>query len=91
MCAYAAGCMLHLDGKKGTLRAVKGEIMIHSLLNIGTIGGADGPTAVFVTMGDWENILEALNIMGKGMLGIFVVIGLIAIIMALLTKLGNNK
>ncbi|RKJ38571.1 sodium pump decarboxylase gamma subunit [Acutalibacter sp. 1XD8-33] len=37
------------------------------------------------------DIVEALGIMGKGMLGIFVVIGLIAIIVSLLTKLGSQK
>lgn len=60
--------------------------------SIGVIGGADGPTAVFVTDNPeyMKNIMEALGIMGKGMLGIFVVIGLIAIIVALLTKAGNK-
>lgn len=58
--------------------------------SIGIIGGADGPTAVFVTSSLDPNVTEALNIMGKGMLGIFVVIGLIAIIVALLTKAGNK-
>ncbi|MCI9258180.1 MAG: sodium pump decarboxylase gamma subunit [Acutalibacter sp.] len=37
-----------------------------------------------------DAILQALNIMGKGMLGIFVVIGLIAVIMTLLAKVGNK-
>ena len=60
--------------------------------SIGIIGGADGPTAVFVTSGiNMDNINQALNIMGKGMLGIFVVIGLIAVIVALLTKVGNRR
>ncbi len=67
--------------------------MLHQLLNasIGVIGGADGPTEVFVTMGNMDAVLQALNIMGKGMLGIFVVIGAIALIVALLTKVGNQK
>ena len=69
--------------------------MIQHILNaassIGVIGGADGPTAVFVTSGLNPNVTEALGIMGKGMLGIFVVIGLIAIIVALLTKAGSGK
>ncbi len=67
--------------------------MLHQLLNasIGVIGGADGPTEVFVTMGNKDAVLQALNIMGKGMLGIFVVIGAIALIVALLTKVGNQK
>lgn len=64
--------------------------MIQQLLSsVGVIGGADGPTAVFVT-GD-PDLFQALDIMGKGMLGIFVVIGLIAIIMTLLARIGNNK
>ncbi|NBK78945.1 sodium pump decarboxylase gamma subunit [bacterium D16-76] len=37
-----------------------------------------------------HNITEALGIMGKGMLGIFVVIGLIALIVMALTKVGNK-
>lgn len=68
--------------------------MLHELLNasIGVIGGADGPTAVFVTTGlNMDNVNQALNIMGKGMLGIFVVIGLIAIIVTALSRLGNNR
>ena len=69
--------------------------MIQHILasSIGVIGGADGPTAVFVTENPeyMHNITEALGIMGKGMLGIFVVIGLIALIVMALTKVGNNK
>ena len=58
--------------------------------SVGVIGGADGPTAVFVTSGLDPDVIEALGIMGKGMLGIFVVIGIIALIVALLTKAGNK-
>jgi Na+-transporting methylmalonyl-CoA/oxaloacetate decarboxylase beta subunit len=67
--------------------------MLHQLLNssIGVIGGADGPTAVFVTGPNMDNVNQALDIMGKGMLGIFVVIGLIAIIVTVLSRLGNNR
>lgn len=68
--------------------------MLQHLWNasIGLIGGADGPTAVFVTTGlNMDNVNQALNIMGKGMLGIFVVIGLIAIIVTVLSRLGNNR
>ena len=36
-------------------------------------------------------IMEALGIMGKGMLGIFVVIGVIALIVYALTKLSSSK
>ncbi|WP_242964882.1 hypothetical protein [Scatolibacter rhodanostii] len=38
-----------------------------------------------------ENLMAALAIMGKGMLGIFVVIGLLAVIVYILTKFGNRK
>ena len=38
-----------------------------------------------------QNVMEALGIMGKGMLGIFVVIGLIAVIVAVLTKVGSKR
>lgn len=67
--------------------------MLRELLNasIGVIGGADGPTAVFVTGLNMDNVNQALSIMGKGMLGIFVVIGLIAIIVTVLSRLGNNR
>lgn len=61
------------------------------VLSVGIIGGADGPTEVFVAFPNMENVTEALNIMGKGMLGIFVVIGLIAVIVAALGRLGNNR
>lgn len=68
--------------------------MIQHILasSIGVIGGADGPTAVFVTENPeyMHNITEALGIMGKGMLGIFVVIGLIALIVMALTKVGSK-
>ena len=66
--------------------------MLHQLLNvsIGIIGGADGPTQVFAALDNMDAILQALNIMGKGMLGIFVVIGLIAVIMTLLAKVGTQ-
>lgn len=39
---------------------------------------------------DMQLVLACLGIMGKGMLGIFVVIGIIALIVALLTKAGNK-
>lgn len=38
----------------------------------------------------YANMMEALGIMGKGMLGIFVVMVLIALIVFCLTRLGNN-
>ena len=37
-----------------------------------------------------ENLMQALEMLGQGMLGIFVVIGLIAVIMTLLAKVGNK-
>lgn len=36
------------------------------------------------------NMLMAFGIMWKGMVGIFVVIGLLALVVYLLTKLGNK-
>lgn len=38
-----------------------------------------------------ENVTTALGMMGKGMLGIFVVIGIIAIIVAILTRISGSK
>ncbi len=70
-----------------------GKRMLHQIVasSIGVIGGADGPTAVFVTAKPgMENVMEALGIMGKGMLGIFAVVGLIALIVLALTKAGNK-
>lgn len=64
--------------------------ILASASSIGVIGGADGPTAVFVTSGLDPNLREALGIMGKGMLGIFVVIGIIALLVAILTRAGNK-
>ena len=68
--------------------------MIQHLLaaasSIGVIGGADGPTPGFLTSGPNPHITEALGIMGKGMLGIFVVIGIIALIVLALTKAGSK-
>jgi len=66
------------------------KFFLDAASSIGIIGGADGPTEIFVAE-NWDNVRQALGIMGKGMLGIFVVIGLIAIIVALLTKAGNNR
>ncbi len=60
--------------------------------SIGIIGGADGPTVTFISSGiNMDNVLQALGIMGKGMLGIFVVMILIALIVVLMTKIGNRK
>lgn len=38
-----------------------------------------------------ENIYQALAMMGQGMLGIFVVLGIIALLVALMQKLDNRK
>ena len=38
-----------------------------------------------------ENITQALEMMGQGMLGIFVVLGVIAILVALMQKMDNRK
>ncbi len=38
----------------------------------------------------YANLMEALGIMGKGMLGIFVVMILIALIVFFMTRLGNK-
>ncbi len=39
----------------------------------------------------YANLMEALGIMGKGMLGIFVVMVLIALIVYAMTRLGNRE
>jgi Na+-transporting methylmalonyl-CoA/oxaloacetate decarboxylase gamma subunit len=38
-----------------------------------------------------ETIMQALELMGQGMLGIFVVLGLIALLVALMQKFDNRK
>jgi hypothetical protein len=38
-----------------------------------------------------ENVRQALEMMGQGMLGIFVVLGLIAILVAVMQKIDNKK
>ncbi len=50
--------------------------------SIGIIGGADGPTAVFVTgvVTGGDDVLNALSLGARGMAGIFVVMTLIALI-----------
>ena len=40
---------------------------------------------------NWTNIEQALEMMGQGMLGIFVVLGAIALLVALMQKLDNRK
>lgn len=38
-----------------------------------------------------ENLIGALEMLGQGMLGIFVVLGLIALLVVLMGKLGGKK
>lgn len=38
-----------------------------------------------------ENLIGALEMLGQGMLGIFVVLGLIALLVVLMGKLGGGK
>ena len=59
----------------------------------GVIGGADGPAAIFTTetVGVAENMAGAVQILGQGMASIFVVLGLIAVVVAVLKKLDNKK
>lgn len=38
-----------------------------------------------------ENLIQALEMLGQGMLGIFVVLGIIALLVVLMGKLGGGK
>ena len=38
-----------------------------------------------------ENLIQALEMLGQGMLGIFVVLGIIALLVVLMGKLGGKK
>ncbi|MEY8404318.1 hypothetical protein AALA54_13460 [Oscillospiraceae bacterium 44-34] len=38
-----------------------------------------------------ENLIGALEMLGQGMLGIFVVLGIIALLVVLMGKLGGGK
>ena len=38
-----------------------------------------------------ENLIQALEMLGQGMLGIFVVLGIIALLVVLMQKLGGMK
>ena len=40
---------------------------------------------------NFENIEQALEMLAQGMLGIFVVLGMIALLVALMQKLDNRK
>ena len=38
-----------------------------------------------------ENLIQAFEMLGQGMLGIFVVLGIIALLVVLMGKLGGGK
>ncbi len=66
--------------------------------SLGVIGGADGPTEIIVsetaTEGlkfTTENLGEALLCSLAGMVGIFIVVGIIILSVAVLNKAGNKK
>ena len=69
--------------------------------SVGIIGGADGPTAIIVAEGAEEaeeteeegplSIGEATLYMLKGMVGIFLVTGLIILVLVIMDKVGNRK
>ncbi len=66
--------------------------------SIGIIGGSDGPTEIIVAdtaekglTFTTEYIGEALLCSLAGMVGIFIVIGIIILSVVLLNKLGNKK
>ncbi|MCI8869912.1 MAG: sodium pump decarboxylase gamma subunit [Lawsonibacter sp.] len=40
---------------------------------------------------NWDNVMGAVEMLGQGMLGIFVVLGAIALLVLLLQKLDNRK
>ncbi len=71
---------------------------ICSALSVGVIGSADGPTEIIVaetaTEGlkfSTEYIGEALLCSIAGMVGIFIVVGIIILSVSVLNKIGNKK
>lgn len=64
---------------------------------VAPIGGADGPTAILVAESNGisfhpENFVISLSYMGTGMIGIFIVIGLIVLATVVLNKVfSDNK
>ena len=40
---------------------------------------------------NWDNVMGAVEMLGQGMLGIFVVLGLIALVVLLLGKLDSKR
>ncbi len=66
--------------------------------SIGIIGGADGPTEVVVgevaaegLKFTTENLVEALLCSFAGMVGIFIVVGIIILSVVILNKIGSKK
>ncbi len=63
--------------------------------SVGIIGSADGPTAILVSndgfMFEPTNFIKNLSYMGIGMLGIFIVIGLIMIVTTGLNRFFSKK
>ncbi len=69
--------------------------------SVGIIGGADGPTEIIVAEAakgtvdglkfTTENISEALLCSVAGMVGIFIVIGIIILSVSILNKSSNKK
>lgn len=58
----------------------------------GVIGSGDTVTYIETeTVGMAENMSGAVQILGQGMSSIFVVLGLIAVVVAVLKKLDNRK
>ena len=59
---------------------------------LGVISSADTVTYIETgTVGMAENMAGAVQILGQGMASIFVVLGLIAVVVAVLKKLDNRK
>lgn len=75
----------------GVIGSAETVIMAETIgADTAVIGGADGPTAI-TTTGTAENMAGAVQILGQGMASIFVVLGLIAVVVAVLKKLDNRK
>ena len=76
----------------GVIGSAETVIMAETIgADTAVIGGADGPTAIITTTGMAENMAGAVQILGQGMASIFVVLGLIAVVVAVLKKLDNRK
>lgn len=77
----------------GVIGSAETVIMAETIgADTAVIGGADGPTAILTTgTGVAENLAGAVEILGQGMASIFVVLGLIAVVVAALKKLDSKK